>query len=323
VAASRLDRPGDGEAPSSGGHSGYWLILAAAVLWGLIGLISKWILAEGVSALEIAFWRALLGGGAFAVHASLVGRARLRTAADALPFTAFALVGVSLFYSSLILAIDAGGISLAFILLYSAPLFVLFAARLILHEPLTPRKLALAPLAVIGIALVASGGGSGITVSPASVTWGLLAGLSYASYYIFGKRLLVHYRPATIFAWVLPLGALGLLPFIPFAGKSTTAWLLLGILALLSTYLAYLLYYLGLARVEASRAVLVATIEPVVALTLAAIVFGERFGPSGLVGSALILLTAVLASAPSYVSPRTPGDADATDSPALDPPGPS
>jgi DME family drug/metabolite transporter len=309
-------------APTRWSPSGYWLILAAAVLWGLIGLISKGILAEGVSALEIAFWRALLGGAAFALHATLAGRLRLQRNVDALPLAGFALLGVSLFYASLILAIDQGGISLAFILLYSAPLFVLVAAWLILGEPLTARKLVLAPLALFGIVLVSTGGGEGISVSPASVAWGLLAGLTYASYYIFGKLLLVRYRPATIYAWVLPLGALGLLPFVSFAPKSPAAWLLMGVLALLSTYLAYLLYFIGLARVEASRAVLVATVEPVVALTLAALVLGERFGPAGLLGAALILLSAVLASVGSDAAATRGGDGVTTDARALDPPGP-
>ena len=279
--------------------SGYLLILTAAVLWGLIGLISKEILAEGVSSLEIAFWRALLGGALFVAHAAAARRLALHRRRDALPMAGFALVGVSLFYASLIIAIESGGISLAFILLYTAPLFVIVAAWLLLGEPLTGRKLLLAPLALLGIGLVSRGGGTGIDITPVSIFWGLAAGLSYASYYIFGKLQLGRYSPATIYAWVMPLGALFLLPLVDFAPKSAGAWLLLALLATLSTYLAYLVYYTGLARVEASRAVLVATIEPVVAVVLAAIFFGERFDALGLTGALLILSTAVLAALPS------------------------
>ena len=278
--------------------SGYLLILGAAVLWGLIGMISKGILAEGVTALEVAFWRALLGGVLFLLHAGLNRKLRLERPQDALPMAGFAVVGVSLFYASLIQAIDSGGISLAFILLYTAPLFVIISAWLLLGEALTTRKLVLAPLAVVGIALVSSGGGTGITVNVASVSWGLLSGLTYASYYIFGKLYLGRYRPATIYAWVMPIGAVCLFPFVDFAPKSGTAWLLLALLALISTYVAYFVYYTGLARVEASRAVLVATVEPVVAVTLAATFFGERFGAAGVTGAILILATAVLASLP-------------------------
>src|SRR5690606_19602235 len=104
--------------------SPYLLVLSAAVLWGVLGVFSKGLLDVGVSPLEIAFWRALLGGGAFVLHAALTRRLLPRSGADLASFAGFAVVGVALFFTSLNLAIDAGGISLAFILLYSAPLFV-------------------------------------------------------------------------------------------------------------------------------------------------------------------------------------------------------
>jgi len=81
-------------------------------------------------------------------------------------------------------------------------------------------------------------------------------------------------------------------------------WLDLASMAFLSTYLAYLVYYTGLKRTEASRAVLVATIEPVAAAILAAALFGERLGAWGLVGGALVLTAAVLSSLPAVRSRR-------------------
>jgi drug/metabolite transporter, DME family len=278
--------------------SGYLLVFAAAVLWGLIGLFTRAVLDEGIAPLEIAFWRALFAGGAFALHASIIGRLALRDRRDGLILAAFALVGVTLFYGSLTLAIDTGGISLAFVLLYTAPAFVAVLAWPILGERLTPLKAGLVALALGGVVLVAmSGGGAeGVRVTTTSLTWGLLSGISYASYYLFGKWVLARYATVTIYAVVLPIGALGLLPFVAFAPKSPQVWLLLVVLSLVSTYLAYLLYYTGLRTVEASRAVLVATIEPVVAAGLAAAVYGERLGPLGIAGAALILVAAAAAA---------------------------
>jgi drug/metabolite transporter (DMT)-like permease len=273
----------------------YLFVFAAAVLWGLIGIFSKGVLDAGVGALEIAFWRAALAGLAFALHATVRGRWRLERRSDAGALGGFALVGVTLFYASLVLAIDTGGISLAFVLLYSAPAFVTLLAWPLLGERPNGRRLALVGLALTGVLLVAGDDGSGVTVSATSLLWGLLSGLSYASYYLFGKWILQRYRPVTIYAWVLPLGALGLLPFVTFAPKGPAVWALLIGLSLLSTYLAYLLYFIGLRSAEASRAVLVATIEPVVAALFAALLFGERFGLFGLLGGALIVAAAALA----------------------------
>jgi len=296
--------------PPPAAATGYLLVLAAALLWSLIGPLSRTVLAAGVAPLEIAFWRAVIAGAAFALHAVAAGRARLRPwpqgGADLGALAGFALVGVTLFYAALALAIDAGGISLAFVLLYTAPAFVVLFAWPLLGERLTGRKAVLVAMAMAGVALVAGAGGAGggVRVSVASLGWGLAAGASYASYYLFGKWILHRYPPVTIFAWVLPIGALGLWPFVPFAPKSPEVWAWIATLSLVSTYLAYLVYYTGLRRTEASRAVLVATVEPVAAAALAAALFGERLGWIGWAGAALIVGAAAAAAAAVRPRPR-------------------
>jgi DME family drug/metabolite transporter len=278
--------------------TGYGLVFLAAVLWGLIGLFSKGILAAGVAPLELAFWRAALAGTLFILHAALSRQLRLQSWRDGAALAGFSLVGVTLFYTSYTLAVQTGGVSLASILLYSAPAFVALGARVLLNEALTRRKLLLLGLTLVGVVLVAQGGGAGVQVTTLSLVWGVTAALSYASYYLFGKWALERYTAITIYAYVLPFGALELLPFVTFAPKSPTVWGLLGLLAVVATYAAYALYYTGLKRVEASRAVLVASIEPVVAALTAALIFGERLGVWGVLGGALILLAALLASLP-------------------------
>lgn len=271
---------------------GYLLVLAAAVLWGLIGLQSRFLLEAGISAVEIAFWRAAIAGAVFAAHAGLSGPVRLPRGRDLGAFAGFGLVGVAVFYSAYALAVETGGVSLASILLYTAPAFVAIAAHLLLGESLTRLKVGLVSLTLVGVILVASGGGTGITVSTTSVLWGLLAAVSYSSYYLVTKWALRRHTITTMYAVVLPIGALALLPFVDFAGKGTREWLLLVCLALVSTYAAYGLYAVGLRRVEASRAVVVATVEPVVAAAAGAVVFGERLGPLAVLGAGLIIAAA-------------------------------
>lgn len=262
------------------------------MLWALLGLFSKRLLDAGIAATEVAFWRAALAAPLFIAHAAAL-RA-LRVERRHLPaFVAFALVGVTLFYASLNLAIDAGGVSLAFVLLYTAPAFVAVLAALFLGERLTVLKVALVLLSMVGVLLVTRGDGALVTVP--AVAWGLTAGLSYASYYLFGKWALRRYRPVTIFAYVMPIGALGLVPLVGFDALRAAdpgVWTNLLLMGVLSTYLAYFIYYTGLRTTEASRAVLVATVEPLLASLLAAVVFGERLGASGIIGGALILLAA-------------------------------
>src|SRR5690606_15040158 len=268
-------------------YRGYLLVFLAAVLWALLGVFSKRLLDAGIAATEVAFWRAALAAPLFIVHAAMLGSLRIARE-HLLAFVAFALVGVTLFSASLTLASAAGGVSLAFVLLYTAPAFVAVLAALLLGERLTVLKVVLVLLSMLGVLLVTRDGGALVTWP--AVAWGLTAGLSYASYYLFGKWALRRYRPVTIFAYVMPIGALGLVPLVGFDALRTAApgvWTNLLLMGVFSTYLAYFIYYTGLRTAEASRAVLVATVEPLLASLLAAVLFGERLGVSGIVGGAL------------------------------------
>jgi DME family drug/metabolite transporter len=276
---------------------GLALVATAAVLWALIGLFAPALLDLGVSAVEVAFWRAALGGACFAVHGALRGHLRVDGARDAAGLAVFGAVAVGLFYVALATAIDLGGVSLAWILLYTAPAWVAVAAVLVLREHVDVIRRVLVAVTVAGVVLVAVGGGDGVRVTPASVAWGLTAGWSYAAWYVGGKRYLARYAPVTISAWTLVAGALVLLPVTGLPRYPARAWLLLVGLAVVSTYLPVLAYYTGLRSVDASRAAIVATIEPVVAVVLGVTVRDERLGPLAAVGSALVLAAAALASA--------------------------
>lgn len=269
--------------------AGYLLVLAAAALWALIGPVSRLAFAEGLTPLEVATWRAGLGWVCFAVHALATGQTR--AAARDLPILGlFGLAGVSLFYGSYQLAVQSGGAALASVLLYTAPAWVAALSRLVLGEVLTPLKLAAVLATLLGAGLVSLGASpGGLAVNGPAVAWGLVSGLTYALYYIFGKLYLSRYHSQTIFLYAMPAGVLGLAPFVTFHPVTPTAGLALVALALGSTYLAYLVYYAGLKRLEATRAAVTASLEPVLAAALAFAWWDERFGLAGYVGSALIL----------------------------------
>ncbi|HEX5581411.1 MAG TPA: EamA family transporter [Gemmatimonadaceae bacterium] len=263
-------------------------ILLAATLWGLLGPVAYVALREGVSPLEIAFWRAALASVLYAAHAAVRGSWRIERR-DVPAVVAFGAVGVSVFYGSYMLAVERGGAALAAVLLYTAPAWVALLARIFLGERLGARKLVALAATLAGVVLVATAGGGALRVDTAGIVWGLVAGWSYATYYLFGRRYFARYDAAGVLALALPVGALGLLPFVDFAAKSTAAWGALLFLAVVPTYAAYLLYAAGLRRVEATRAATVATIEPVVAAVAAYVAFGERLSPMGYVGAAVVL----------------------------------
>jgi DME family drug/metabolite transporter len=292
--------------PATAPILGYLCIALAAALWGSLGVVSRQVLAAGVDPLELSMWRATIAGALFAVHA--VARGKVHVArADYPVLGIFAVTGVSVFYLSYLFAVRAGGAALAAILLYTAPVWVAVGSVLWLHEPMTRRKVAALATTLVGVACVAfgaHGSGSGLHLGPAAFVWGLVSGLAYASYYVFGKRYFVRYEAATLFMYVLPLGALFLLPLVHFAPKSPATWGWIVFLGVVPTYVALQLYEAGLRRVEATRAVTVATLEPVIAAALAYAVWGEVLRPLGYVGAALVLAGVVVMSSPDASTAR-------------------
>jgi DME family drug/metabolite transporter len=256
------------------------LVLSAALLWATIGPVSKFAFQAGVSALETAFWRGVIASVFFGVHATVRGKLRI-SRNDFLPLAAFGLFGVSLLEGSYLLAVEKGGAALSSILLYSAPIWVAIFSRVLFGEKLGSAKLLALAIALAGVAGVALAGANGAAFTKGALFWGLVSGLSYASFYIFGKYFLERHEPVTLLAWSFPIGALGLLPFVHFAPKSAQAWDSLLLLGFASTYAAYFLYYRGLREIEPTRAAVVASIEPVAATFLAYWIWSERLAPLG------------------------------------------
>ncbi len=284
---------------------GYVAILVAASGWALIGVFTRRLGADGMAASELATWRALLGGACFALQVAVARRADApggpsvpasRGVGVAARLAAFCLIGVVVFFASLPLAIEAGGITLAYVLLYTAPAWVALGARMFLGHRLAAIDVALVGATLLGAAAISAAGGKHITIGVASVGWGLASGITYASYYLLGRRLFAELGAARTYAIVLPAGGAILALLVRPAWPNVSQWWLLAGLTVISTWLPYQCLAVGLARVPPSRAVVVATVEPVLAATLGAVFYGERPGPLGIVGGVTVLVAATLSS---------------------------
>jgi DME family drug/metabolite transporter len=195
------------------------------------------------------------------------------------------------------MAVKQGGAALAAVLLYTAPAWVIILSRIFLKESITPTKILALVLTLIGISAISMGQDAGQGSSPISVSaivFGLTSGFCYSLYYIFGKYFTGRYSSYNLFLYVLPIGALGLLPWVTFTTKTPTAWLALMSLVIISTYGANSCYYLGLKYLDAGRASITATIEPVVAAVVAYFWWGEVITVQSYMGGAVILCAVIL-----------------------------
>lgn len=276
---------------------GYLYIIIAATLWAMIGPVSRFVLADGVSPGEVGFFRAFFAWFFFAGQAIYIKRTRVD--AKDLPLLAlFGILGITVFYFANFMAVNEGGAAFASVLLYTAPAWVAVLSPLFFDDRMTLKKALAVLLTISGVAAICflgkNGASGSITFSTLAVVSGVVSGLSYSMYYLFGKYFSGKYDAATLFMYIFPIGAAGLFPFISFSQKTPTAWAGLIFLALFSTFIANTFYYKGLTRLEPTRAVLTATIEPVVAAVFAWLIWNELFTIYGILGALLVIVAVVI-----------------------------
>lgn len=272
--------------------------MVAATLWGFIGPFGKIAYSQGLGAMEVAFWRALFAWCCFSVEILIRPQPIRVDRKEILPLGLFSVLGISLLYGAYQVAVDKGGAALASVLLYTAPAWVIVLSRCIFHEKITRDKLLALALTLLGISCIAASktGGTADSTSFAGtgIIAGLVSGFCYSLYYILGKFFSEKYSSAVLFFYSLLPGALLLLPWVTFAQKTPLAWLSLLGLSVFSTYGAYHFYYTGLKYIEAGRASLVATLEPVVASLAAWYWWDEVLSLTGYLGASLIVGAVIL-----------------------------
>ena len=282
---------------------GFLAVGMAASIWGTLGFFAKILYAEGVSFEALVAVRASVGWAAMLLFVLLTwGVKGLRvTGRDFLFLVPLGLVGIGAFYLLYFFTVRESTVGTAAILLYSSPAFVALLAWIFLKETLGPLRLLALALTFGGIFLVVGGYEPGaLEVSLPVLATGLLSGLTYGLYSIFGKPLVGHLEPAIILTYALGFGSvllvLAALPsFHTLVGLSSSSYALLVMLAVVHTALAFGLYTMGLKRLDAGQAAIVATVEPVVAGAIGVVLLGEELTALKVIGALLVLAGAALA----------------------------
>jgi drug/metabolite transporter, DME family len=278
-------------------------VAAAASMWGTLGLFAKILYAQGVSFESLVAVRASVGWLAVICFLLATQGARsLRVASRDLAFLVpLGLIGIGFFYLLYFYTVRESTVGTAAVLLYSAPAFVVILAWLFLKEPLNAAKAIALLLTTGGIFLVVGGyDPANLEVSPQILLTGLLSGLTYGLYAILGRPVAGRLSPAVILSYALAFGStlliVAALPTLDtLAGLPARSYLLLLMLSVVHTALAFALYTFGIRHLGAGRAAIVATIEPVVAGILGVTLLHEELTAPKALGALLVLAGAALA----------------------------
>jgi DME family drug/metabolite transporter len=271
-------------------RAGYWLVLAAAVLWGTTGTAQTFAPA-GASPQAVGAVRLLIGGTVLLLFAWNGGVLRRPTRAE-LPALVVGAAGVAAYQVCFFAGLSLTGVAVGTIIgIGSAPILSGLLDALVNQEPLTRRWTIATALALLGCALLTLPGEQ-VRVDALGVLLSIGAGASYAVYTLAGKRLLKTVAADAMVALVFGSAMLLLLPIL---FVSDLSWLIQpsGLLValhlgLITLGLSYVLFGRGLKHIPASTAVTLSLAEPLTAGLLGVLVVGEGLTLTGAAGTALL-----------------------------------
>lgn len=287
---------------------GYAMVLTAAALWALNGVVSKVILQSGgVTSERLTEVRAT---GAFLLLFAVLlvwRRSTLRVTRGELPFLAvFGVAGLAFVAWFYFVAIERLEIGIALLIQYVAPVLVALYARYVLHEPVRRRIWAALALAIAGLALLLQLW-QGLVLDGIGVLASIGAAVTFALYILMADRgirrrtsssLLAYgflfaalfwavVQPWTSFPWDLLDDSVSLLGRLE--SIELPVWLLMAWMVVLGTIVPFGLLVGALRHVSPTRAGILAMFEPVAGTVIAYAWLREELDAIQLVGAAVVL----------------------------------
>jgi drug/metabolite transporter (DMT)-like permease len=278
--------------------SGSLLVLVSAACFGAMAIIATLAYGEGATVgtlLSIRFglaalvsWAILLTTRAGVAQLRALGR---RDALLGLGIGAFGYAAQAGGYFTALEHIDA---SLLALIVYTYPALVALGAVSIGRERLDARRLAALACASGGLALVVAGAGTG-ALDPLGTVLGVATSLVYSAYILVSEPIAGRLAPGLLSALVCTGAATTLTVVSALLGQfrpgemTAAGWGWLVCLGIGCTVMAVAFFFAGLRRVGPTAAAILSSLEPVVTVVLAGIVFGQVLGPLQVLGGALVL----------------------------------
>ncbi|MBE6784575.1 MAG: EamA family transporter [Ruminococcaceae bacterium] len=263
--------------------AGAFLVAMAGILWGSIGIFIR-PFSENLTSMQIVAARAALTTLIMFMFLLVFKRNLLKIKLrDIWCFIGTGLCSIVFFNYCYFRCMNMTSLSVAAVLLYTAPAIVMLISALVFKEKITVQKISALLLAMLGCALVNGIFTSKSLVSKEGILIGLGAGFGYALYSIFSRFALNKgYNSLTITFYTFLIATIFLIPItdwetmIPAVTTDINTFGIYILFALTSTVIPYILYTYGLQKLTPAKASIIASVEPVSATAVGFIFFNER-----------------------------------------------
>lgn len=286
---------------------GYLFIIAGTVFWGLSAVIARMIFTHNdpsvnpIDPLILVQTRVSFSCGLLLIFFLMFDRTALAVRLRDLPRMALlGVVGVAGSNITYYVAIEQINVSTAILMQYTAPLLVLVYASVTREESLTLTKIVAAILSVVGCFFAVGG----VELSFAHLSsLGLIAGggaaVCWAFTNVYLRHLLRDYGVWTILVYSFLAASLFWLFVNPpwkVVGEqySSEQWIQFLGFAVISVLLPHSFYFTGIRYITASRAIITATFEPIVAIAGSFLILGEVLIPAQVAGAVVVVVAIAL-----------------------------
>jgi drug/metabolite transporter (DMT)-like permease len=280
---------------------GYLFAAAAAVLWGLSGVVTKYLLRQQMRPDELLVFRTTLAAMILLIWLGLKSPHLLKVRRADLPFLVLlGAIGLAANQGFYYLSLTMVSVGYSLLLQYLAPVHLMVYGALSKTERMTGGKLAAAATAICGCALMVIGQEGGIArVSLAGTLCAIASGVCFAFYTAYGKHTLKSYDSRTMITYAFLTAGLIWMTIRPpwkidWASFDISMWLFFLYLASVATILPFALYSASLRYLEASRSSLTSMLEPVVAAAIAWAWLDERMAALQVIGGAAVIAGVLL-----------------------------
>jgi drug/metabolite transporter (DMT)-like permease len=284
----------------------YLLLVVVVVIWSSYPTLVKVALRD-MPPFTLAALRCLLASGLMAALVWREGESSggPLTRADVPGLLVLGIAGITLSTGTFYLAIALTTASNAIILTATTPVFVAVGGHLFFGERLRVRQWAGVACSAVGVLLTVTRGELHLLERPprAGDAIALVGQVGWATYTLYGKRVLTRLSPrvATLAAYaigtalLIPVAAIAAPAFPPARMGSLPAWAVVAFQGTVGT-LSHIWYYRGVQEVGPAVTAVFMNLQPLMGVALATLVLGEAVGMAQAVGGLAILAGVWLAT---------------------------
>lgn len=264
-------------------YKGLIMVLVGATLWGLSGTVAQRLFQdEGFTPGWLVTMRLLVSGilllitGCFRKNFHQVF-AVWNDPKDRIRLVIFGIIGMLGVQYTFFVAIQTGNAATATLLQYQAPLFIMVYLAIKYNRIPNYQEFIALGFALLGtFLLVTNGSIHQLSVSSASIAWGLSSAIALAFYTLYPSGLLQRWGSEVIIGWGMIIGGIVLCPIaspweIQGQHWSIITGLLVSFVIVFGTAIAFYLYIDSLRYITPTEASLLASAEPLSAVAASVI----------------------------------------------------